>query len=148
DWLWGGTLDEIHQTIEFGARSGHPKAHTSEMPAFGRDGILKGGEIVTLANHVRGLSGLPVRVGTNPEAGRKLFADNCALCHGADGKGNKEFGAPNLTDRIWLYGSDEATIVDVITNSRASVMPAWSGRLTPAPIKALAVYVHTLGGGK
>ena len=64
-----------------------------------------------------------------------------------EGKGNRELGAPNLTDRIWLYGSDEATIIDVITNGRSSVMPAWTGRLDEATIKALAVYVHTLGGG-
>jgi cytochrome c oxidase cbb3-type subunit 3 len=61
---------------------------------------------------------------------------------------NLEFGAPNLTDQIWLYGSDEATIVETITNGRSGVMPAWVGRLDPATIKALAVYVHTLGGGK
>jgi cytochrome c oxidase cbb3-type subunit 3 len=69
-------------------------------------------------------------------------------CHGNDGKGNQEVGAPNLTDQIWLYGSDEATIVETITNGRAGVMPAWTGRLDPLTIKALAVYVHSLGGGK
>jgi len=148
DWLWGGTLAEIHQTIEFGARSGHAKARASQMPAFGKDGLLKRDEILTVANTVRALAGLPTRPGIDPEAGKKLYADNCALCHGADGKGNKEFGAPNLTDGIWLYGSDEATIIDVIANSRASVMPAWVGRLDPVTIKSLALYVHTLGGGK
>jgi cytochrome c oxidase cbb3-type subunit III len=148
DWLWGGTLDEIHQTIEYGARSNHAKARTSQMPAFGKDGILKRDEIVTVANYVRSLSGLAVRPGTDLGAGKKLFADNCVLCHGDDGKGNKELGAPNLTDAIWLNGSDEATIVDVVTNSRAGVMPAWTGRLDPVTIKSLAVYVHTLGGGK
>jgi cytochrome c oxidase cbb3-type subunit 3 len=148
DWLWGGTLAEIQQTIEFGARSGHRQARESLMPAFGRDGILKRDEIVAVANHVRALAGLPARRGVDLDAGRKVYDDNCALCHGASGAGNKELGAPNLTDRIWLYGSDEATLVDVIANSRASVMPAWAGRLDPATIKSLAVYVHTLGGGK
>jgi cytochrome c oxidase cbb3-type subunit 3 len=148
DWLWGGTLAEIHQTIEVGARSGHKQARESLMPAFGRDGILKRDEIVAVANHVRALAGLPARPGTDLDAGRKVYADNCALCHGEGGKGNKELGAPNLTDAIWLYGSDEATVVDVIANSRASVMPAWSGRLDPVTIKSLAIYVHTLGGGK
>ena len=65
-----------------------------------------------------------------------------------DGKGNKELGAPNLTDGIWLFGSDEATIIEVITNSRGGVMPAWAGRLDPVTIKALAYYVHSLGGGE
>ncbi len=64
------------------------------------------------------------------------------------GKGNQEVGAPNLTDKIWLYGSDEATIIETVTNGRAGVMPAWVGRLDPSTIKAMAVYVHSLGGGK
>jgi cytochrome c oxidase cbb3-type subunit 3 len=148
DWLWGGTVEEIHQTITVGIRSGHAKARENQMPAFGRDGMLKKEEVVTVANYVRSLSGLPVRQGTDLEAGKKLFADNCVACHGEDAKGSRELGGPNLTDRIWLYGSDEAAIVDVITNSRNGVMPAWDGRLDPVTIKALSVYVHTLGGGK
>jgi cytochrome c oxidase cbb3-type subunit 3 len=148
DWLWGGTLAEIHQTIEFGARSGHTQARDSQMPAFGRDGILKRDEIGAVASYVRALANLPTRPQANLGLGKTLYADNCALCHGSDGRGNKELGAPNLTDAIWLYGSDEATIIDVIANSRASVMPAWTGRLDPVTIKSLAVYVHTLGGGK
>ena len=148
DWLWGGTLAEIQQTIDYGARSSHAKTHMSQMPAFGRDGILKRDEIGAVASYVRSLAGLPTRPGVNLAAGAKIFADSCALCHGADGKGNKDFGAPNLTDAIWLYGSDEATIIDIVTNSRGGVMPAWNGRLDPVTIKSLAVYVHTLGGGK
>jgi cytochrome c oxidase cbb3-type subunit III len=148
DWLWGGSLEQIQQTIQFGARSGNAKAHEGAMLAFGKDGILKKDEIVTVANYVRSLSGLPTREGYNAAAGAKLFADNCSSCHGENGKGNKELGAPDLTDKIWLYGSDEATVIETITNGRAGVMPAWVGRLDPSTIKALAVYVHTLGGGK
>ena len=148
DWLWGGSLDQIMQTIEFGARSGHTKAHEGQMLAFGRDGILKRDEIVTVANYVRSLSGLSTAPGYDAAAGKKIFAENCASCHGEAGKGNQEMGAPNLTDKIWLYGSDEATLVETITNGRAGVMPAWSGRLDPVTIKALTVYVHSLGGGK
>jgi cytochrome c oxidase cbb3-type subunit III len=148
DWLWGGTIAEIHQTIEFGVRSGHQQARDNQMPAFGRDNILKRDEIVAVANYVRSLANLPVRSQTDMAAGKRLFADNCAVCHGEDGKGNKELGAPNLTDAIWLYGSDEATITDVISNSRSGVMPAWATRLDPVTIKSLAVFVHTLGGGK
>ena len=81
-------------------------------------------------------------------AGKKVFADNCAVCHGADGKGNRELGAPNLTDKIWLYGSDKATIMRGPRNGRGGVMPAWGGRLSEPTIKALTVYVHTLGGGE
>ena len=148
DWLWGGTLHEIVESIAYGVRSGNAKAHESAMPAFGKDGLLKPNEIVAVANYVRSLSGLSIRPGVDLPAGKKIFADNCAACHGADGTGNQELGAPNLADRIWLYGSDEATIIETISNSRSGVMPAWAGRLDPATINALAVYVHTLGGGK
>lgn len=148
DWLWGGTLDQIMQTIQFGARSGHAKTHDGQMLAFGRDGVLKKEEIVTVANYVRSLSGLSTAPGYDAAAGKKIFSENCVACHGDDAKGNQELGAPNLTDQIWLYGSDEATIMETITNGRAGVMPAWAGRLDPVTIKALTVFVHSLGGGK
>ena len=148
EWIWGGKLDQIEQTILYGARSGNAKAHEGQMLAFGKDGILKPAEIVTVANYVRSLSGLPTSAGYDAAAGKKLFADNCVSCHGDNGKGNQELGAPDLTDKIWLYGSDEATVIETISNGRAGVMPAWAGRLDPATVKALAVYVHSLGGGK
>jgi cytochrome c oxidase cbb3-type subunit 3 len=148
DWLWGGSLDQIMQTIQYGVRSGHPKTHESAMLAFGKEGVLKPEQIVTVANYVRSLSGLPTAPGYDAAAGKKIFADNCASCHGEAGKGNQELGAPDLTDKIWLYGSDEATIIETITNGRAGVMPAWVDRLDPSTIKAMAVYVHSLGGGK
>jgi cytochrome c oxidase cbb3-type subunit 3 len=148
DWLWGGSLDQIMQTIQFGARSGHAKAHEGQMLAFGRDGVLKKDEVVTVANYVRALSGLSTAPGYDAAAGKKIFAENCVSCHGDDGKGNQELGAPNLTDQIWLYGSDEATLIETIGNGRTGVMPAWIGRLDPVTIKALTVYVHSLGGGK
>jgi cytochrome c oxidase cbb3-type subunit 3 len=148
DWLWGGTLDQIMQTIQFGARSGHGKTHEGQMLAFGRDGMLKRDQIATVANHVRALSGLSTAPGYDITAGAKIFADNCASCHGDGGKGNQELGAPNLTDQIWLYGSDEATLIETISNGRAGMMPAWADRLDPVTVKALTVYVHSLGGGK
>jgi cytochrome c oxidase cbb3-type subunit III len=148
DWLWGGTLEQIMQTIQYGVRSGHPKTHESAMLAFGKDGILKPEQIVAVANYVRSLSGLPTTPGYDAAAGAKIFAENCSSCHGDKGQGNQDLGAPNLTDKIWLYGSDEATLVDTISNGRAGVMPAWVDRLDPSTIKAMAVYVHSLGGGK
>lgn len=148
DWLWGGTLDQIMETIQYGARSGHAKAHEGQMIAFGKDGVLKPNEIVTVANYVRSLAGLPTRQGFDAAAGAKIFADNCVACHGEEGKGNPDLGAPNLTDKIWLFGGDEASLIETITNGRSGVMPAWEGRLDPATIKAMAVYVHSLGGGK
>ena len=148
DWLWGGTLDQIMQTIRYGARAGNAKTHEGQMLAFGKEGVLKPDQIVTVANYVRSLSGLPTRPGFDAAAGAKIFAENCTACHGENGKGNQELGAPDLTDKIWLYGSDEATLIETITNGRAGVMPAWIGRLDPVTIKALTVYVHSLGGGK
>ena len=70
------------------------------------------------------------------------------MCHGPDGKGNRELGSANLTDKIWLYGSDKQTIVQGILNGRGGVMPTWGARLPEPTIKALTVYVHTLGGGE
>ena len=148
DWLWGGTPDQIMQTIQFGVRSGHPKTHEGAMLAFGKEGVLKKDQIVTVASYVRSLSGLPTSKGYDAKAGAKIFAENCAVCHGDAGKGNQELGAPNLADKIWLYGSDEATLIETITNGRSGVMPAWVGRLDPSTVKALAVYVHSLGGGQ
>ena len=148
DWLWGGKLDQILQTIQHGARSGDPKGHEGSMLAFGQQGILKPAEIVTVANYVRSLSGLPTAAGYDKAAGAKIFADNCAACHGDQGQGNTQFGAPRLNGKLWLYGGDRETIVQTISYARKGVMPNWGARLDPATIKALALYVHSLGGGQ
>jgi cytochrome c oxidase cbb3-type subunit III len=147
DWLWGGSLDQIMQTIRFGARSGNAKGHEGNMLAFGKDGMLKPEQIVTVANYVRSLSHLPTAPGYNAAEGAKIFAENCVACHGENGKGNPEVGSKDLTANIWLYGGDEATLIETITNGRGGVMPAWDGRLDPVTLKAMAVYVHSLGGG-
>jgi len=146
DWLWGGTLDDIHTTITVGIRSTSPDTRVNDMPAFGKDGILDATQIKNVAGYVLSLSGGKVE-GADTAAGQQLFAENCAACHGEDAKGLKEMGAPNLTDAIWLYGGDEKTVVETITNARRGVMPTWGGKLDPVTIKSLAVYVHSLGGG-
>jgi cytochrome c oxidase cbb3-type subunit 3 len=148
DWLWGGTLDAISQTITHGARSGDDDGRQGSMPAFGRDGMLKRDDIVTVADYVRSLSGLSTTPGADLKRGATIFADNCAACHGADGKGQRAVGSANLTDKIWLYGSDTPTIIDGIWNGHGGVMPAWGKKLDPVTIKALTVYVHTFGGGE
>ena len=148
DWLWGGTPETITQTITFGVRNANEDSRQSQMPAFGRDGLLTKEQIINVARYVRSLSGLEVAPGGDVAAGAKTFADNCVACHGDAGKGNRELGAPNLTDAVWLYGSDLGTIVTTITNSRGGSMPAWGERLDPTTIKALTVYVHSLGGGE
>jgi cytochrome c oxidase cbb3-type subunit 3 len=146
DWLWGGSLEQIQQTIRFGARSTSAEGHSGNMPAFGRDGMLKREEISQVADYVRSLSGLPTEKSIDLAAGAKVFAENCAACHGDKGQGLPEMGAPNLTDKIWLFGSDKAILVEGINNGRGGVMPAWHGRLDDTTIKALTLYVHSLGG--
>jgi cytochrome c oxidase cbb3-type subunit 3 len=147
DWLWGGSLDEIHKTISVGIRSGLDEAHLSQMPRYGLDKLLDDAQIGDAAEHVLSLAGKS----TDADAagrGRKTFAEQCATCHGETGKGSRDFGAPNLTDAIWLYGGSKAAIVESIRTGRGGVMPAWTGRLDAVTLKSLAVYVHSLGGGK
>jgi cytochrome c oxidase cbb3-type subunit 3 len=148
DWLWGGTLEDIHQTLLYGVRSGHDDTRFGDMPAYGRDGLLSSEEIRAAANHVRSLSGLETEANADLAQGETVFLDNCSACHGEDGKGMRDQGAPNLTDGIWLYGRDNDSIVETITNARYGIMPAFQGRLTDAEIRKVAVYVHTLGGGE
>jgi cytochrome c oxidase cbb3-type subunit 3 len=146
DWLWGGSLAQIDHTIRYGARSTSDEGHSGSMPAFGRDGMLMREEISQVADYVRSLSGLPTVKGADLAAGAKVYADNCAACHGDKGQGSQEFGAPNLSDKIWLFGSDKATIVESLMNGRGGVMPTWHGRLDDTTIKSLTLYVHSLGG--
>jgi cytochrome c oxidase cbb3-type subunit III len=143
-WLWGGKLADIQQTIAHGTRNADPQSRQSAMPQFGLDDMLKPEQIDAVADYVLSLSASKPSAG----AGATIFAENCAPCHGDRGQGNRELGAPRLSDKIWLYGGDKATIVDVITRARNSSMPAWSERLDPVTIKMLAVYVHALGGGE
>ena len=147
DWLWGGTLTDIQHTITVGVRSTSPDTRQSQMPAFGRDAILKPAQIDDLTEYVVNLSHRPADAAAVKRA-TQLFADNCAACHGPEGKGDRQFGAPNLTDQVWLYGATRADIRGQIVNGRGGVMPTWGGRLSPETIKSLAVYVHSLGGGE
>ena len=96
---------------------------------------------------MRSIDKLATEPGVDLAAGKTIFADNCSPCHGADGKGNAEVGAPNLTTRIWQYGSDMKDLTYTITYARNSTMPAWGKRLDPETVKSLALYVHSLGGG-
>lgn len=147
DWLWGGTLADIERTISYGIRSGHKETRLSDMPKYGLDGLLNPAEINDAAEFVLSLS----KRATDSAAaarGAKIFADQCVSCHGVDGKGNTELGAPNLTDGIWLFGGRKSDIVQSITTGRGGSMPAWHERLDPVTLKSLAIYVHSLGGGR
>jgi cytochrome c oxidase cbb3-type subunit 3 len=147
EWLWGGSFEEIRRTIRHGARSGDDKGHIGLMQGFGRDGVLTAPQINDLVDYVRGLSGMPTDQAAASRAA-PLFQQHCSTCHGADGKGMRQFGAPNLADAIWLYGGDPQTVRETIYGGRAGVMPAWRGRLTEEEVTALAAYVHSLGGGE
>lgn len=149
DWLWGGKLGDIYHTISVGIRSTDPDTRTSQMPAFGRDGILTGQQIEDVAEYEQKL-----HLGDKAEKteaymrGKAIFATNCAVCHGKNGEGSHTVGAPRLNDDIWLYGGDKATIINTITNAPSGVMPTWKERLGDDTIKELAIYVHSLGGGQ
>lgn len=148
DWLWGGDLKTIEVTITDGIRNpDHEKTRMSLMPAFGKDQLLQPNAIDDVVAYVRTIS-RQQRATPAARRGATVFADNCAMCHGPQGKGSRLFGAPNLTDPIWLYGGDAATIRETVWNSRHGVMPRWGDKLDPATIRMLAAYVHSLGGGE
>ncbi|MCT4553114.1 MAG: cytochrome-c oxidase, cbb3-type subunit III [Pelagimonas sp.] len=151
DWLWGGSIEDIHTTITVGIRNpeiDEDYARVSEMPAFGRDELLSEEEISQAVNYVMQLSGGTPLDAAAAEAGAVIFADNCSSCHAEDGTGDRYQGAPNLTDAIWLYGGDYAALMETVNNSRYGVMPNWNERLSEAEIRAVSSYVHGLGGGE
>ncbi len=144
DWIWGGKVTDIEQTLKFGIRSSHEKTRFSQMPSFGIDKILKKEEVEQVAEYVMSLSDANI----HNEKGEAIFKANCAACHGANGKGDRLVGAPNLSDAIWLYGGRKEDIIFTVTYSQAGAMPYWIGRLDDVTIKQLALYVHSLGGGE
>ncbi|WP_299415724.1 cytochrome-c oxidase, cbb3-type subunit III [uncultured Sulfitobacter sp.] len=146
DWLWGGDVTNIAMTIDHGIRNDtDDDARWSEMPAFGE--ILSDEEITSVVSYVSSLSA-PAQDPALAAAGAELFADNCSACHGDEGLGNQDMGAPNLADAIWLYGGDTETLTHTVRYSRFGQMPAWGQRLSDEDVRAVAVYVHNLGGGE
>ena len=117
------------------------------MPAFGRLGALDRAQISDMVHHVWSLSGTPHDAAA-AERAAPLYAENCASCHGEKGEGNQDAGAPNLSDRVWLYGGSQAAIRETIHASRAGVMPVFGGRLDDDTIRKLVVYVRSLGGAE
>ncbi|SMY08297.1 cytochrome-c oxidase, cbb3-type subunit III [Flavimaricola marinus] len=146
DWLWGGDITAIEATIRHGIRNEtDPDARWSQMPAY--DGIFETAEIDAVVEYVVSLSD-PEHDAALAAEGSILFADNCAACHGENAEGNTDMGAPNLGDAIWLYGRDRDTLEYTVRNARFGVMPAWGQRLSDEDVRAVAVYVHSLGGGE
>ncbi|GHF19545.1 Cbb3-type cytochrome c oxidase subunit [Kordiimonas sediminis] len=148
DWIWGGTLSDIYQTIKHGIRwDEDDETRFSEMPRFLDDGLLERSQVEDVTEYVLSLSGnssSPEKV----ERGAVIFAEQCTVCHGESGMGDRMQGAPNLTDAIWLYGGEREDVYSTIAHSRRGVMPSWAGRLDDATIKQLVLYVHGLGGGE
>lgn len=148
EWIWGGSPDAILHTIRHGIRANESDdQRQGSMPRFGADGLLTAAQIGDVADYVLAFTNRaadPVAAGR----GRAVFEENCAACHGERGQGNRELGAPNLADQVWLYGRERAAIMRSIANPRMGVMPSWQGRLDAAAINMLAVYVHQLGGGE
>lgn len=147
-WLWGGTPESIAETIRVGINSAHPQSRSSQMLAFGRDGVLKERDIENVAAYVRSLSNpaTPDAPVQKIEAGKAVFAANCVSCHGDDAKGNTEIGAPNLTDPFWIYGGDPQSIFTTVWDGRQGHMPTWEARLSAADRKILALYLVDLRG--
>lgn len=150
-WIWGGSLSDIEHTIRVGVRSGNPNERTSQMPAFGRDHLLTPAQIGDVTEHVIAISAARGRLHPNAAAaarGAQVFNEQCAVCHGATGAGDRRVGAPSLVDDVWLYGGTRQEIRRQVELGRGGVMPTWEGRLDPGTIRALAFYVHEMGGGE
>ncbi len=147
-WLWGGKLTDIELTIRHGVRwDKDDDTRLSEMPRFGADEILAADEIEQLTVYVLSLSG-GATDGADTTPAAALYTEHCASCHGPAGQGNREIGAPRLSDAVWLYGGSKEAVARQIAAPRHGVMPAWAGRLDDATIKMLTLYVHSLGGGQ
>ncbi len=147
EWIWGGSFEDIQTTINYGIRSDHDETRFNEMPAFGRDEILESDEIEAITQYILSLSD-PTADAKVTGQGNTLYEEQCVACHGEQGEGIAELGAPNLADQIWLYGETPEQIAEQIINPRHGVMPPWIGRLDQETIKILTVYVHSLGGGQ
>lgn len=133
DWLYGGSPESIQETIMNG-RNGI-------MPPW--QDVLGDAGVKQVTNHVRLLSGLKAD-STLATAGQNIFAEKCTACHGSDGRGNPLIGAPDLTDKIWLYGNSEATVIKTIALGRNGHMPAQKDNLGAEKAHLLTAYVWSL----
>lgn len=145
-WLWGGSPEAIAETIRVGINSTHPESRTSQMLAFGRDGMLQRPDMENVLAYVLSLSGKTASdtPASKIAAGKTVFANNCASCHGDDAKGKTEVGAPDLTDAVWIYGGDANSVYTTIWGGRQGHMPTWESRLSPLDRKILVLYLIDL----
>jgi cytochrome c oxidase cbb3-type subunit III len=150
-WIWGGSLAEIEHTLRVGVRSNHPETQLSQMPAFGRDNILSRQQIGDVTEYAIAISAARARLEPDMAAaarGAVIYREQCAICHGPGGAGDRSVGAPSLNDDLWLYGGSREEIRRQIETGRGGVMPAWEQRFDAGTLRALAYYVHEMGGGE
>lgn len=140
-WLWGGDTDTVMETLRVGINAPHPDTRWAQMPAFGRDGLLPRNDIRIVVDYVQSLSGAKSPADTIA-AGAEIFATNCTSCHGNDGTGNPDAGAPDLSDGFWIYGGDDEAMFRTIWGGRQGWMPAWEDRLTETERKIITVYLQ------
>lgn len=146
DWLWGGSLEEIETTVRYGVRSPHDDTRVSEMPVFSED-YLSAAQIADVSEYVLSLSNSS-KDRTAAKRGATTFIEECAACHGEKGDGGRDFGAPKLSDGLWLYGGTREEIISQVSKPKHGVMPTWEARLDDVSIKQVSIYVHALGGGE
>ena len=146
-WLWGGDPETIAETIRVGINSSHPDTRVAQMLAFGRDQVLPRADVDNVVSYVQSLSDPAIEKQIPKEkleSGRAIFATNCASCHGDDGKGKADLGAPDLTDHIWIYGGDPQSIFTTVWHGRQGHMPTWENRFGLRERKILALYLVDL----
>ena len=146
-WIWGGSIEQIHETIRVGIRSDHPDTRFNEMPAFLKDELIDRDQVDAVVEYVLQISGQD-HDAAGAAAGREVYMEQCAACHMENGRGDPELGGPNIADAIWLHGGSREEIWDTVANARNGVMPNWDEKLDPIVRKQLAIYVHALGGGE
>lgn len=139
-WLWSKSPEEIEATIRYGINAQHEETRIAQMLAFGADGMIEKPQIEEVTEFVLSLSGQQ-HDATSAEAGKLVFEENCAACHGDDGRGGYEIGAPDLGDESWIYGGDREDIYHSVYYGRQGVMPAWQGRLSDVQIRMLTLYL-------
>jgi mono/diheme cytochrome c family protein len=150
-WIWGGSLDEIEHTLRVGVRADHPDTRMSMMPAFGRDHLLTAQQVGDVTEYAISISAARTRLNPDRVAaarGAVVFQEQCAACHGATGAGDRNVGAPSLNDDVWLYGGSREEIRRQVELGRGGVMPSWEHRFDAGTLRALAYYVHEMGGGE
>lgn len=150
-WIWGGSMSDIEHTLRVGVRADHLETRMSLMPAFGSDRILTTAQIGDVTEYTIALSSARARLrpdGAAASRGAEIYQAQCAVCHGPTGAGDRTVGAPSLTDDVWLYGGSREEIRRQIELGRNGVMPAWERRFDAGTLRALAYYVHQMGGGE